>query len=69
MDHCRADEFSATRNRLTPDRIEESLERIARTKTIVEPPVPLDLAHFQQLADEITKLNAKLNYTYGGVVK
>ena len=60
---------AAQKGRITPERIEESLERIARTKTIVEPPVPLDLAHFQQLADEITKLNAKLNYTYGGVVK
>jgi beta-N-acetylhexosaminidase len=60
---------AAQKGRITPERIEESLERIARTKTIVEPPLPLDLAHFQQLADEITKLNAKLNYTYGGVVK
>jgi beta-N-acetylhexosaminidase len=60
---------AAQKGRLTPERIEESLERIARTKTIVEPPLPLDLAHFQQLADEITRLNAKLHYTYGGVVK
>ena len=60
---------AAQKGRLTRERIEESLERIARTKTIVEPPLPLDLAHFQQLADEITKLNAKLHYTYGGVVK
>ena len=62
--------LAAARNdRITQERIEESLERIARTKTIVEPPLPLDLARFQQLSDEISKLNSKLHYTYGGVVK
>jgi len=60
---------AAKKGRITQDRIEESLERIARTKTIVEPPLPLDLARFQQLSDEISKLNSKLHYTYGGVVK
>ena len=62
--------LAAARNdRITQERIEESLERIARTKTIVEPPLPLDLARFQQLSDEISKLNSQLHYTYGGVVK
>ena len=60
---------AAKKGRVPQERIEESLERIARTKTIVEPLPPLDLEQFQQLADEISKLNAKLNYTYGGVVK
>lgn len=60
---------AAKKGRVPQERIEESLERIARTKTIVEPLPPLDLEHFQQLADEISRLNAKLNYTYGGVVK
>src|SRR5215813_4629697 len=50
-------------------RIKQSLERIARTKTIMEPPVPLDLARFKSLSDEILKLNSKLNYTYGGTIK
>jgi len=50
-------------------RIKESLERIARTKTIMEPPLPLNLDHFKSLSDEILKLNSKLNYTYGGTVK
>lgn len=54
---------------LPRDRVKESLERIARTKTIMEPPIPLDMKRFQVLADEIMKLNSKLNYTYGGVVK
>jgi len=54
---------------LSEGRIKESLERIARTKTIMEPPLPLDLDRFKSLSDEILKLNSKLNYTYGGTVK
>ena len=50
-------------------RIKQSLERIARTKTIMEPPLPLNLDRFKSLSDEILKLNSKLNYTYGGTVK
>ena len=50
-------------------RIKESLDRIARTKTIVEKPLPLDLERFQQLSDEVLRLNSKLNYVYGGTVK
>src|SRR5215217_74124 len=60
---------AAKKGRLPQERIQESLERIARTKTIMEPPLPLDLERFEMLADETIKLNAKLNYTYGGVVK
>jgi len=60
---------AAKNGRLTEPRIKESLDRIARTKTIMEPPLPLDMARFQQLADEILKLNSKLNYTYGGTIK
>lgn len=54
---------------LSEGRIKQSLERIARTKTIMEPPLPLDLDRFKFLADEILKLNSKLHYTYGGTVK
>jgi beta-N-acetylhexosaminidase len=60
---------AAKSGRLTAERIKQSLDRIARTKTIMEPPLPLDLARFQELSDEILKLNSKLNYTYGGTVK
>ena len=60
---------AAKRGRLSQERIQESLERIARTKTIVEPPLPLDPARFEQLSEETTRLNAKLNYVYGGVIK
>jgi beta-N-acetylhexosaminidase len=54
---------------LSEARIRQSLERIARTKTIMEPPLPLDLDRFKFLSDETLKLNSKLNYTYGGTVK
>ena len=60
---------AAKNGALSEGRIKESLERIARTKTIMEPPLPLDLDHFKSLSDEILKLNSKLNYTYGGTVK
>ncbi len=60
---------SAKNGRIPPDRIRQSLDRIARTKTIMEPPLPLDLQRFQVLSEEINKLNSKLNYVYGGVVK
>jgi hypothetical protein len=60
---------AAKNGRLSQTRIRESLDRIAKTKTIMEPPLPLDLERFQFLSNEVTKLNSKLNYTYGGVVK
>ena len=60
---------AARSGKVTEERIKQSLDRIARTKTIMQPPLPLDLAHFQALADEILKLNSKLNYTYGGTFK
>jgi beta-N-acetylhexosaminidase len=60
---------AAKRGTLSKERIDASLERIAKTKTIIKPPYPLDLERFQILADEILKLNSKLNYTYGGTIK
>jgi beta-N-acetylhexosaminidase len=55
--------------RLPDDRRQQSLQRIARTKAIIEDPLPLDLDRFKELSDEIAKLNSKLNYVYGGTVK
>ena len=55
--------------RFSADRMQESLQRIARTKAIIEEPLPLDLDRFKALSDEITKLNSKLNYVYGGTIK
>jgi beta-N-acetylhexosaminidase len=60
---------AAKRGTLSKERLDESLERIAKTKTITQPPCDLDPARFQSLADEILKLNSKLNYTYGGTIK
>ena len=60
---------AAKSGKLSPERIRQTLERIARTKTITEPPLPLDLERFKLLADEILRLNSKLNYVYGGTVK
>jgi len=60
---------AAKTGRLSQERIKQSLQRIANTKAIMEPPLPLDPAYFQQLSDKVLRLNSKLNYTYGGVVK
>src|SRR5690242_1113187 len=60
---------AARDGRIPKERIKQSLERIARTKTIIEEPVPLDLDKIKLLADEIEKLNSKLHYVYGGPVK
>ena len=60
---------AADNGRLPEQRIRESMQRIGRTKAIVEPPLPLDLERFQFLSDSIAKLNSKLNYVYGGAIK
>jgi beta-N-acetylhexosaminidase len=60
---------AARDGRLSPERINESLQRIIRTKAIIEEPVPLDLDRFKALSDEVAKLNSKLNYVYGGTIK
>ena len=60
---------AAQSGRLPDDRRQQSLQRIARTKAIVEEPLPFDLDQFKALSDEIAKLNSKLNYVYGGTVK
>jgi len=54
---------------ISQERIRASLEHIENTKAIVEPPLPLDLARFKALSDEIKQLNASLKYTYGGTIK
>jgi len=60
---------AAKENGISTDRIRSSLKRIAATKAIAAPPLPLDLERFQTLSAEINELNSKLNYTYGGTVK
>ena len=60
---------AARKGHLSESRMHASLRRIAATKAIAGQPLPLDLDRFHVLADEINKLNSKLNYTYGGTIK
>lgn len=60
---------AARDGRLSAQRIQQSLQRIARTKSIIEEAAPLDLDRFKELSDDVVKLNSKLNYVYGGTVK
>ena len=39
---------------------------IAATKALAQPPLPLDMARFQQLANDIKELNERLEYRYPG---
>jgi beta-N-acetylhexosaminidase len=58
----------ARTGKLPKDRLRNSLKRIAAMKSIVKTPPPFDPEKFQQLAEETTALNAKLNYKYGGTI-
>jgi beta-N-acetylhexosaminidase len=60
---------AARSGRLSQQRIHRSLRHIGATKAIIAPPLPLDLNRFNELSEEVMKLNSKLNYTYGGTVK
>lgn len=51
---------------VSSERLQLSLRRIADCKTLIQPPTAFDPARLQQLSDEITLLNHKLNYSYGG---
>jgi beta-N-acetylhexosaminidase len=59
---------AASKGKIPKDRIRASLKRIAAMKSIIKPPVPLDLHRMEALSVEIAQLNNKLNYTYGGTV-
>lgn len=59
---------AAQDGKLPPERMRASLKRIAAFKSIVKPPIPLDLEKFQALSAEIAQLNEKLQYSYGGSV-
>src|SRR5882762_4695345 len=47
-------------------RIHASLRRIAATKALAQPPTPLDMNKYKELAAEITTINEKLDYRYPG---
>ncbi len=59
---------AARAGKLPKERIRGSLKRIAATKAIIQPPMPLDLDRLAVLSEEVAQLNKKLNYTYGGTV-
>jgi beta-glucosidase-like glycosyl hydrolase len=58
----------ARTGKLPKDRLRNSLKRIAAMKSIVKTPPLFDPEKFQQLCEETTALNAKLNYKYGGTI-
>lgn len=57
---------AARDGRVSPRRIQASLKRVAATKALAKPPVPLDMERFNQLANEIKHLNETLEYRYPG---
>jgi beta-N-acetylhexosaminidase len=61
--------LTAQKGKLPEERLHESLRRIAECKALAQPPPSFDPSRLRQLSDEITRLNDKLNYTYGGAIK
>ena len=57
---------AARAGKLNEKRIAASLKRIAATKALAQPPLPLEMKRFQELAQEITELNQRLEYRYPG---
>ena len=57
---------AARKKEVTEKRIQASLRRIAATKALTQPPLPLDMERFNQLANEIRELNKRLDYVYPG---
>ena len=51
---------------LAQDRIAASLRRIATFKSMTKPPLKFDPERLAELSLEVSELNAKLNYVYGG---
>jgi beta-N-acetylhexosaminidase len=46
--------------------IDDSICRIANLKSIIQPPLPLNMERLHLLSDSIAELNKQLNYSYGG---
>ena len=51
---------------ISEERINQSLKRIANTKSKISQPINFDLQRIQELSEEISKLNQKVKYQYGG---
>ncbi|HEV2799293.1 MAG TPA: glycoside hydrolase family 3 N-terminal domain-containing protein [Pyrinomonadaceae bacterium] len=59
---------AAREGALSEERIDASLRRIARFKSLTRPPLEFDAARFAAISDEVAALNRKLNYSYGGKI-
>jgi beta-N-acetylhexosaminidase len=59
---------AARDGRLSPERVEASLRRIAAFRAFAQPPLPFDPHKFQELSLEVAGLNRKLDYVYGGKI-
>ena len=57
---------AAREQHISERRMQESLSRIAETKALMQPPTPLSMDRFNQLAQEIKDLNKRLEYVYPG---
>src|SRR2546427_2250403 len=57
---------AAREGKISEKRINASLKRIAATKALAQPPLPLDMDRFQQLANDVKELNVRLEYRYPG---
>src|ERR1041384_6504453 len=54
------------RKEISEKRMQASLRRIAATKSLAKEPLPLDTNRYEELAEEIRKLNQTLEYVYPG---
>jgi beta-N-acetylhexosaminidase len=59
---------AAREGSLSEERINLSLARIAHFKSLTQPPLTFDAQRFAEISDEVSALNRKLNYTYGGKI-
>ena len=59
--------FDAVKNgKITEERINDSLRRIAHLKSIMHKPLSFDTGRLQILSEQIAEFNNKINYNYGG---
>ena len=59
---------AARSGEILSDRIAASLSRIAELKSLFKELRSLDKDRYSELAQDVTRLNSKLNYTYGGKI-
>jgi beta-N-acetylhexosaminidase len=57
---------AAQAGKISEKRMHASLKRIAITKTLAQPPLPLDMSKYEQLAKDIIELSDTLEYRYPG---